>query len=257
MTNKKIETVKATEVDRKFAKIENPLDVETMQAERIPASVISKQAEALLQAEISRGYRKFSIKGADGKSREGRIWFPTVGDDEEANLAYSQAFTAFVMSDNLVTEDMLRKCYVEKGIWGKEQEDKLESIDDDMEAIDEEIALLMQKKRKTQKVKEQIVELYGKKREIAKVFDALRGKQIQLFSPSVEARAMEVALRAKLTCCVKDNEGNRIWADLDTFGDERDKEFVSLIINKALSLWGGLPDSFLEDSPEASDGNLE
>ena len=257
MTKKKIETVKATETDRKFAKIESPPNVETMQNEHIPAAVINKQAESLLQAEISRGYREFSVKGIDGKPRKGMIWFPTVGDDEEANLAYSQAYNALIMSDNMVTEDQLRVAYEKRGMWGKEQDDKFDSLNDDVDAIREEIAALANKKRKTQKVKEGIVELYGKQMAIAKEIDELRAKHTQLFSTSIESRSMEIALRAKLTCCVKDKEGNRIWTDLDALGEERDKAFVLAIINKAVTFWSGVPDDFLEGLPEQFNGNSE
>jgi len=257
MSKNTVKTVSATKVDKELAKIVNPPDVETMQDERIPASLISVQAESLLQAEISRGYREFNIKGQNGKSRQGKIWFPTVGDDEEANLAYSQAYNALIMSDNMVTEEQLRVAYEKRGMWGKEQEDRFESLNDDVDAVREEIATLAHKDKQTQKVKTRILELYTDMKKIAKEADDLRGRQIQLFSTSIESRAMEIALRAKLTCCVKDNEGNRIWNDLDAFGDERDKAFVSVIINKALSLWGGLPDDFLGDSPEQSSGNSE
>ena len=69
---------------------------------------------------------------------------------------------------------------------------------------------------------------------------------------------MEVALRAKLTCCVKTEDGKkRIWENLEQLNEERNKALLALVIHKALMFWQGLPDDFLEGSQEIGVGNLE
>lgn len=245
-------TVEVSDVDKTLGAISNPPDVETMQKESIPPTLLSSKSNALLEEEISNGYREFDYNG-----RVGRIWQPAVGDDGESSLAYAQAYNAFLLSTNMATEEQLRVEYESRGMWSKEKDDMMDSLIDDMDAIDEQITNLNQKPKKSKKTKEAIVQLLKDKREKMAEHDILRGQKQSLFSTSVEARALEVAIRAKLCCCVKDLEGNRIWEDLEALDQERDRDFLNVVLQKAIFFWGGLPDPFYESSQEAESGNTE
>jgi len=236
-----------------YTELTRPDTIEEVQLKRNPAEAVDSDRMAMFQAELQRGYREFDIRG-----RKGRIHFPTVGDEEEIANAYSQAYNIIVGNKAMKTIAELEEIYNERGLWTEETDKELEKLEEDIEDFKMQITdLSLDEKLSDEDKAKEASRLFEAQKKKVLALSRLQTKKLDLFGTSIESRARESSIKAKMVCCVKSEDGERIWPTLEALSEETDRIFYDLVMKKAMLFWGGLPEDFLGELPVAQLGDLE
>lgn len=209
----------------------------------------SEKALTTAHEEIIQGYRVVEIKNFRGKDKtEVKIKFPTIEVDSEASKVYSKTMSELLMSDQQVaTKVEMERKLAQRGIWGKEQEDEVEAIDDRIIDLMREGQEMHSKGKvdtsRLEAIKKEYLELKSKK-------NSMITKRENFMSSTVEGMADVSALEYKLSVCCEDMEGKRLWKTYDEFRKEHNRIAVVELLQKAMIFWSGLPQGVLDMLPK-------
>jgi len=158
--------------------------------------------------------------------------------EEEENKVFSKLFRQLGILTRKEMEDELEK----RGLWTKEERDKLNKIRREIDDSITELAKATDKK-KERKIYQKIKRLREKENELTSKYD-------EYFGRTVEARAENARLMSLISSCVLYEDGTPVWKSVSDFQAETDMELVSKATSKFLSVSMGVEvDSFelLED----------
>lgn len=203
-----------------------------------------KQAER----EIKSRFRSFTLEKFKGQDNvELHIWHPTTADESYSSLIYSKAYNRLLRDPDMLSKSQLLEILKERGVWGDKQEKELEQLREDLEAIQLEVAHY---RTKIKKIDKKYLDTLKKKWYDTK--DKIQNKiseRESLLNSSIESRAEEEQLKAKLSRCVKYPDGRCVWESYEVLDSDHDRNDVIAVINDALLFWVGLTQEIVSDLP--------
>jgi len=208
----------------------------------------SEKALTTAHEEIIQGYRIVDLKNFRGKDMEVKIKFPNVEVDSDASKIYSKTMSELLMGDQqVITKIEMERKLTQRGIWGKEQEDEIEAIDDRMIDLMREGQEMHSKNTvdpvRLEILKKEYLELKAKK-------NSMITKRENFMSSTVEGMSDISALEYKLFMCCEDMDGKRLWNTYDDFRKEYNRFAVVDLLQKAMIFWSGLPQGVLGMLPK-------
>ena len=197
--------------------------------------------------EINTQYRSIVLdKYKDKENVEIWIHQPNTKIEGIATDVYSRIIGKLLSDPDMKMRKELLEIYKKRGIWGDEQENKLEEIQEQMRDI--EFSTMKMKangrinKEILDKWRSQWMKLRDEKHD-------LLNEKTALLTGSIESRAEEEGVKVKLSHCVKYPDGTRVWNTVDEFNDDLDKNAITKILNEALWFWVGLTQEVIASLP--------
>lgn len=191
---------------------------------------------------MSKGKIEVKSKDADGKDITVYVVRPSSDDYTNAQIEASKAFKNAIFSGAMLKRK-LEEFLVEQGIWNSEKENRLEECD--KQVLDG-----------LTKLKKGGIKLSEAKDIAIKVRVARMNRALLLTSRSeyddftVEAQAENAKFNYLVSVCVKDEEGNCIFKDLDDYKNRANEPFAELSASKLATLIHGLDDNWESELPE-------
>lgn len=233
------ETIRTEE----YQEITRPEDLGKAQENQIPAELVDDDKMAEVRLELERGYREFEFDGV-----KGRVYFPTVGEDNEISAVYARAYSLYLSMEGILTESELQEIYNKRGIWTDKEQERLEYLEQSIEETKEDLTeVKIAEDMEDKKKRKEILKKFAEQKKHMEEHTELSSKRTSLFSVSAESKARETSMRQRLVCCVKDENGERFWNTLEDLDSEKRMDLYSNVIRTALLFWSGIPDSFLEE----------
>lgn len=188
-----------------------------------------------------------------------RIYHPTLDIDSEVENLYIKEFNKLLMNEDFPTQNKMERVLKEKGIWTQEDENQIEKVMERITDLQVEYAQLRRKIQensgkvtktvinKMKKLSEQISE---KNIELA----TLSLKKSSLFEGTVENRAQRKALLYKFVKCVKRENGEQVWENLEELG-KANGNLVKPMVTDAMKFWRGVDSPLLEGLQDLINGS--
>jgi hypothetical protein len=184
-----------------------------------------------LQQELKQGFRVVEYEG-----KEYYIHLPSVKDEEEIMLFRSKLAGAMLQDKNILTREQLLKQIKERGIWSDEKERQEQKLN---EYITELLARIFAEYAKDNPDPNKILAWKREKDKLEQERAILALPKTTVLSYSFES-LLELAInKIKLSLCVKDKDGNRIWPSVETLEQETDKGLVQFLTIEAQYFWFG------------------
>jgi hypothetical protein len=234
-----------------------------------PGDEIPKDILAKAEKEIELGYRELSVENFKGREKAIlRIFHPDISAQEQIASCYAEAYNNLLTSNTskIITRKQMSAILEKKGIWGKLDDEKTESIKRDI--TDLELRILTEKRRgrieddRMKEYQSTYIELRNK------LLEHLANKE-HFFAQTIESRAEEASNLLKLILCVRFEDGSYVWENIESLKKENNNREILPVVTEAYYYWSGLsreildllPESIfsqgepLEQSREQSDGN--
>ncbi len=216
--------------------------------DEIPEEILKQSLK-----EINSKYRSIKLDEFRGnKDVEIHIYQPTSKEGAIASDAYTHKYNKLMRDPDLLTKKQMLKIMEERGIWGKEQEDKYTNLQDDMQ----EIRLATQKLRanaERRKVPEDDPRVKKDLDNLRKQFEGKHREGIAMLedkasylSRTIEASAEEEEIKTKLSLCVKFPDGTLVWPTIEDLEAETDRLAIIKITQESMFFWNGLTQEIIE-----------
>jgi hypothetical protein len=206
--------------------------------------VNSKTGLALekLEQEIRLGYRVFNY---DNKVYH--ICLPSVKDDSMITNFKARRTSELLKDKNTILKDEIIKNLKERGVWDESKDKKEKELRDRISLVYRD---LMIENSKVESIdNNRIEELMQERVAIELDLLLLAGSKNDLLQSSLESQLEVDVTKFKLTLCIKDENGNRIWNSFDELENYSDKGLINSIHNEAIYFWAGLDQSMFDVSP--------
>lgn len=196
--------------------------------------------------ELKAGFREVQIMRG-GELTTIHIFHPSVGDEMSLSQIYTRKYNELFKDDGYMTRKELKKKLIERGAINLEDDKKINTINDSMRKVIEEINLLMVEnqippKKRIEKLKKKYYELRDELFEITRT-------QTEHYINCIENIAEQEQTFAKMAMCIKDKDNKPIWDSVETLYKETDRAFVNNLITEASLYWNGLSREVLDDLP--------
>lgn len=202
-------------------------------------SVLDDAAARQLSQEIKQGFREWEFEDKVYRSR-----FPSSGEENEANWAYSRAFNK-ALKEGLPTQNEMLEILRERGLWNSEKEKELDDARKEIQKLE---SLLAKKDLKdTSKSTRKLVSKLLAKR--AYVF-ALNAEYQEYMNQTVEAKADEARIAVLVSYCTETKDGERVWESVDDYLADRNGELVGAATYQFLTMVSGIAANYLENLTE-------
>jgi hypothetical protein len=207
--------------------------------------VYEEQESREQMTEIKTGRRVF-----DTKKGLIQIRFPKVEENRLADWEYSKVLHQAI-KDEIPTNKQMTKMIDELGLWGKEDEDKIAKL---QEEIQKQITILdkmAEGSKNADSVEEKIAEL---RQQII----VLQQERQRLYNNTAESKADEAKMSFLIYKCTEvADTGKPLWASYDAFKNEGDQETVNMIVYQFLTFINGLPADFLQEASASEEDEVE
>lgn len=216
--------------------------IEPKLGDPIPEEWLSKA-----ENEMKAKFRSITLDEFKGnKNVELHIYHPTPGDDSIAGTIYSKAHNRLIKDPDLLTNSQMKKLLEERNLWGKEQEDALQAIRDQMRDIELSVAHMRVKPPYN---KATMLRLRTKWFELRDKLQELNLQRESYYSNTVEGLAEEEKIKSKLSLCVKYPDGKKVWNSITELDQEEDKTNLMTLMQEAVLFWMGLSQEIIRDLP--------
>lgn len=177
---------------------------------------------------------------------------PTIEDDYFADLVYAEEVNNLIMNSNLPSQDQMHKLLKSKGKWTQEDEDRVNELQSELSTLGAEIAILKAEKGKssTKKNTLKIVEAEKKFNEGRAEYLRLKSAYNKFMSQTIEGRAEEKKLVAKMSRCVFNASGERMWANPQDLSREKDSEAIGRLVYEFIIFMQGIDPEILSGVPD-------
>lgn len=202
-----------------------------------------------VEQEINTGYRVIKLLNFRGeKEAKIHIQVPTVEIDAECSRIYAEHYNSILFSDKKIPtrEEMLDKMK-SRGIWTKEDDDKVEDIDDRVKDLMREGQEMHYKKRVNKK---RLQELKDQMRSLRDDKTRLEAKRNNMLSQTIDSLSDLISLEYKLFRCATDVENKPLWDTWEDFKKEKNRNVLGQLLKEGMIFWNGLPQDILELLPE-------
>lgn len=198
------------------------------------------------ESETKVKYRSITFDSFRGKKTEFYIHQPTPMIESFASGAYSRTFGKLLKDPDMMTRKELLVQFGKRGIWGEEQENKVEDIQDQMREIEFAVA---ETKSRGKGNKKFFDENRKKWLELRNKLTDLITEKTHLLSNSIEGRAEEEEIKTKLSHCVRYPDGSLVWKSVEEFDKEEEKNVVMKLASEAMYFWSGLTQEIIDGLP--------
>jgi hypothetical protein len=199
------------------------------------------------EKEIKASYRTIVLNEfRKEKDVELHIHQPTSGIESISSDSYTKAFSRLIKDKDILTRKQMERLLEDRGDWGKDQEETVETIREDMREIELRVAKMRKKGNFNSATMNKLRSQWINKRE--EISDLLNEKNSML-SNTVEGRAEEEEVKAKLSFCVKFPNGDHVWKSVEELNNESDRIAVVQLVNESLLFWAGLTQEIIDDLP--------
>ena len=217
-------------------------DIEPKLGDKVPSDWLEKA-----QANLKNKFKTLELQEfRDKENVVLHIHRPTVNCDTFASDAYSKIFNKLLNDPDYKTNDEMEQVLISRGLWGRDHDDKIEAIENDMQAIAVDVCTIRDNKNAQRKVSE-----------LKKVWKGLQSKlqeinfkKQQYLGNTIESRAEEAKLKVKLSLCVKYPDGTQVWPTVNDLCNEEDTVAVSQIVNDAVLFWSGISAEIIQGLPD-------
>lgn len=182
-----------------------------------------------------------------------QIFHPNQGVETEAQNIYTKVYGNLIKDPDYMTRKEALKVFKERGVWGDEEENRLEEISEEMKDLEIQSALFKKNKgdkNKIKKIKEKWLDL-------KKQSDALISERSNLLINTIESRASEMETKVRLSRCVKFTDGTPVWENIEALDNDEDSQAVRKIVDQSLRFWFGLAQEIINDLPAILFGGEE
>lgn len=188
------------------------------------------------------------IFDADGFGKVS-VRFPNYKEKQLAEIEYSKKFTELI-DTNLKTRAEMEEVLKKRGIWTEKEEAKVDRLQKELVDAFEKVAKAKSEKAR-QKALESVNEL---KREIGQTQNA----RDTYMNQTVESKAEDVRMGYLVASVATYAEtGEKVWKTFDDFINEKNESGLYDIALEFMNFINGLPSSFLEQSPAATEQQEE
>lgn len=170
----------------------------------------------------------------------------SIKEESLASDHFARAYSRLIKDPDLMTKKEMSKLLEERGIWGKPEEEMIESIRDEMNAIEVGVGKLREKKKFTEEKRKEFRGEWIKRRQ--QISDLIRERD-NILAHTVEGRAEEEEVGMKVSLCAKYPNGEYVWPTYEEFIDETDKQGLGLIVRESMLFWVGLSQEIIQDLP--------
>jgi len=199
------------------------------------------------EKEVNTQYRSIILdKYKDKDNVEIHIYQPSTKIEGFATDVYSRTVGRYLNDPDMKMRKELIDIYKKRGIWGNEQENKLEEIQEKMRDIEFSTVKMKAGGRINKEVLDKWRSQWLKLKEEK---HTLLNEKTTLLTGSIESRAEEEGVKVKLSHCVKYPDGTRVWNSVDEFEEDPEKGAVTKILNEALWFWVGLTQEIIASLP--------
>ena len=199
------------------------------------------------EKEIKTQYRTVWLDNFRGGEKvEIHIFQPNTKEEGITSDASARQFGVSLKDPDILSKKQMLKILADKGIWGETEENKLDSLREDMRAIEFTVAKMRKRGNVNKAVMAKHRETWKQKRfEI----NVLLSEKNSYLSNTVEGRAEEAEIRTRLSLCVKFPDGQRVWPTMQALDEETDRSALSVVINSAMLFWAGLTQEIIDELP--------
>jgi hypothetical protein len=230
------------------SKVTPKKEVELVPPQDVPAHDVPEAIIKRLEVEMQRGYREVEIENR-GKIR---IHFPSMVEEMEISDLQAKMYNRLMQDEDMLSEDQIKAILIQRNMWNEEDDKELDRLN--MRVANLSADILLSKGDKNPNA-ERISKLQKDRNSVIEERRTIINRKSAMFKNSIEARVEEHGLALRLSLCVKDPDGNRIWEDVDALGAESDRLFISQVMMQALYFWNAWSPDFFEDSLETAFGN--
>jgi hypothetical protein len=205
----------------------------------------SNQEAREVMTEVKTGRRLFETKKGLVQVR-----FPKVEENRLADWEYSKVLIE-AAKDSIPTNKQMTKMIEEYGLWTKEDDDKIASLQVE---IDKQIVILgklTEGSKNYEKAEDTINEL---RQQII----TIQSEKNKLFQNTAESKADEAKMSFLIYKCTEYAEDNMpLWETYKDFKNEGDQEMVNQIVYQFLTFIHGIPVDLLEEPPVSENEKVE
>lgn len=202
--------------------------------------------------EIRSQYRTITLDSFREKENvDIRIYQPTEKENSILADARAKVYSKLIRDEELLTIKEMLKVLKKRGIWGDEEDSKLENIQEECKDIEYKVNLM--RKNEDADFSELKKQWLKKKSE----FNDLLAEKNSLLSNTIERLVDNEEIKLKLSLCVKFDDGTLVWDSVDALNDETDRVAMNKILNEALLFWSGLSQEIIDALPSIIFGGEE
>ena len=185
---------------------------------------------------------KVESKDSEGNPQTVYVVRPTKEQSAQAQIVASKNFRDAILSGALVRKT-LEDLLIKQGIWDAERQAKVDKIDDEI-------------REKLLKLKKGGIKL-GEARDLAIDIRIARMNRSNLISEknahdefTAEAQSENAKFDYLVSVCVKDEEGNNVFKDIDDYKERGNEPYANEAAAKLATLVWGLDDDWEHNLPE-------
>lgn len=222
--------------------IEERKNIEPRLSDDIPNDWLKKAA-----TEIKAKYRSVIFPEFKGeKDVEIRVYHPTPGEETICSNVYTKCFDKLIKDPDILTKKEISKILETRGVYGKEQDEIIENLREEMGDIEFTVAKMKKSGKYNKTVMSRHREAWKSKRE---EINRLFAEKNTYLSNTVEGHAEEEEVKCKLSLCVKKTDGTRVWESLEDLNNESEKFIVIRLLNESMLFWSGLTQEIIDELP--------
>lgn len=170
-----------------------------------------------------------------------QIRFPKVEENRLADWEYSKVFQQAIM-DDIPTNKEMTKLIERKGLWTKEDDEKIEEINAEIQKQVTVLGKMAEGSKNMEKIQEKINELRQE------IFQMQQERQ-RWYNNTAESKAEESKMSFLIYKCTEfADSGKNVWSKYDDFKNEEDQEAVNTVVYQFITFINGLPADFLSTS---------
>lgn len=228
------------------------VDKETGEVLNYKREELKEQAEEMVDVStaediIEKGYKDVEYKPIGMV----RILKPTIEDEQIADIAYAEELTRLMIETKLPTVEEMEKQLKKRGGDNEWDEEHLEEMRDDLTAAHADI-LLYKEVYKTDTSKTILNKLTEAKKKYAKMkkeFIRLNSIRQKYLSATIEGRADQKRLIAKMSRCIYNLQGKRIWETISQLEKEPETPALGALVYDFIAYINGLDPRVLSSVP--------
>lgn len=168
---------------------------------------------------------------------------PTRKEKEAAKIYSNEIFSKLINSKNVVLRANLAKHMKELGLWDDDKEKELQKLNKEVEDLE---AVFRKGGIGKNAAKAKAIEL--RKKRFARTF--LLAETYRLDSLTLEGQVENAEFDALVSLCLHNDEGKLMFASVDEYLENADKEHIARAAEKMASTVYGLNEDYRKDLPE-------
>ncbi len=170
---------------------------------------------------------------------------PTLGIASEGDLEYSKAYTK-ALQNGLIPKVVMDKLCIETGAWTAKDDEEVATVSKRLHEIMEIFATSGDNKDSAK------LEFY----ELRNRLTIITAKRQSSFTHTAESKGEEAKISSLACKCILNEDGSKIWKNLEEFYNETNLQFVSQAVQEFVAFTSGLGEQ-IDELEKIFDGPSE